>query len=47
MNVFDSCGEFVYKLNPQVSDTVTWCGVIDVATDVKNTTYILCTSLAW
>ena len=46
IKVFDSCGEFVYKINPQVDDSVTWGDVIDVATDVNNTTYILCTSLA-
>ena len=46
LKVFDSCGEFVYKINRQVDDTATWCDVIDVATDVNNNTYILCTSLA-
>ena len=46
IKVFDSCGEFVYKINPQVDDSVTWCDVIDVATDVNNTTYILCT-IVW
>ena len=44
--VFDSCGEFVYKINRQVDDSVTWCDVIDEAAHVNNTTYMLCTSLA-
>ena len=44
IKVFDSRGKFVYKINPQVDETVTWCDVIDVATDVNNITYIL---LVW
>ena len=41
VKVFDSSGEFIYKINPQVDDTVTRYDVIDVATDVDNNTYIL------
>ena len=41
IKVFDSSGEFIYKINPQVDDTVTIDRVIDVATDVNNNTYIL------
>ncbi|XP_015771931.1 PREDICTED: uncharacterized protein LOC107350222 isoform X1 [Acropora digitifera] len=41
IKVFDSSGEFIYKINPQVDDTVTNNLVSDVATDVNNNTYIL------
>ena len=41
IKVFDSSGEFNYKINPQVDDTVRLRYIADVATDVKNTTYIL------
>ena len=41
IKVFDSSEEFIYKINPQVDDTVTIDRVIDVATDVNNNTYIL------
>ena len=41
VKVFDSSGEFIYKINPQVDDTVTNNRVSDVATDVNNNTYIL------
>ena len=38
IKVFDSSGEFIYKINPQVDDP----GYLaDVATDVNNNTYIL------
>ena len=41
IKVFDSSGEFIYKINPQVDDTVGSHFVSDVATDVKNNTFIL------
>ncbi|XP_044165569.1 uncharacterized protein LOC114949178 [Acropora millepora] len=41
IKVFDSSGEFIYKINPQVDDTVRIRFVSDVATDVNNNTYIL------
>ena len=41
IKVFDSIGEFIYKINPQVDDTVRLRYIADVATNVKNTTYIL------
>ncbi|KAK2559666.1 hypothetical protein P5673_017751 [Acropora cervicornis] len=41
MKVFDSSGEFINKINPQVDDTVTSHYVPDVATDVNNNTNIL------
>ena len=40
IKVFHSSGEFIYKIDPQVDDTVTINDVTDVATDVNNT-YIL------
>ena len=39
--VFDSSGEFIYKINPQVDDTLPLHNVFDIATDVNNKTYIL------
>ena len=36
-----SSGEFIYKINPQVDDTVLTVHVIDVATDVNNNTYMM------
>ena len=39
--MFDSSGELIYEINPQVHDTVRIDYVSDVATDVNNTTYIL------
>ena len=40
--VFDSRGEFIYKINPQVDDTDTrFCKIWYVATDMNNNTYIL------
>ena len=41
VKVFDSRGEFIYKINPKVDDTVRIVDVADVATDVNNDTYIL------
>ena len=41
IKVFDSSGEFIYKINPQVNDTVTTHYVHDVAADANNNTYIL------
>ncbi|XP_044165572.1 uncharacterized protein LOC122949593 [Acropora millepora] len=41
IKVFDRSGEFIYKINPQVDDTVIIDRVIDVATDANNNTYIL------
>ena len=41
IKVFDSSGEFIYKINPQVDDTVLTVHVIDVATDVNNNTYMM------
>ena len=41
IKVFDSSGEFIYKINPQVDDTDTGYHITDVATDVNNNTYIL------
>ena len=41
VKVFDGSGEFIYKINPQVDDTVTIDDVADVATDVNNNTYLL------
>ena len=41
IKVFDSSGEFIYKINPQVDDTVKSYYINDVATDVNNNTYIL------
>ena len=39
---FDSSGEFIYKINPQVDDTdAIYYDIRDVATDVNNNTYIL------
>ena len=43
IKVFDSSGEFTYKIHPQVHDTVRIREVRDVATDVNNNTYILVT----
>ena len=43
IKVFDSSGEFIYKINPQVDNTVTTHYVADVSTDVNNNTYILVT----
>ncbi|XP_067052090.1 uncharacterized protein [Acropora muricata] len=39
--VFDSSGEFIYEINPQVDDTFPFRNVFDVATDVNNKAYIL------
>ncbi|XP_029204980.2 uncharacterized protein LOC114968916 [Acropora millepora] len=39
--VFDSSGEFIYKISPQVDHTVTIGYIFDVATDVNNNAYIL------
>ena len=41
IKVFDSSGEFIYKINPQVDNTVTTHYVADVSTDVNNNTYLL------
>ena len=41
IKVFDSSGEFTYKINLQVDDTVAHGVVLDVATDVNNKTYVL------
>ena len=41
IKVFDSCGEFTYKIYPQVDNTVGFFYFADIATDVKNNTYIL------
>ena len=41
IKVFDNSGEFIYKINPQVDDTVLTVHVIDVANDVNNNTYIM------
>ena len=42
IKVFDSRGEFIYKINPQVDGTDTrFCIIADVATDMNNNTYIL------
>ena len=41
IKVFDSRGEFIYKINPQVDDTDTMYSINDVATDVNNNTYLL------
>ncbi|XP_015771937.1 PREDICTED: uncharacterized protein LOC107350226 [Acropora digitifera] len=41
IKVFDSIGEFIYKINPKVDDTVRIVDVADVATDADNNTYIL------
>ncbi|XP_015771934.1 PREDICTED: uncharacterized protein LOC107350223 [Acropora digitifera] len=41
IKVFDSCGEFIYKINPQVDDTVTIRYLIGVGTDENNKTYML------
>ncbi|XP_067052078.1 uncharacterized protein [Acropora muricata] len=41
IKVFDRSGEFIYKINPQVDDTVIIDRVIDVATDANNNTYVL------
>ncbi|XP_015771936.1 PREDICTED: uncharacterized protein LOC107350225 [Acropora digitifera] len=41
IKVFDSSGEFIYKINPQLDHPVTTHDVVDVATDVNNKTYIL------
>ena len=41
IKVFDSSGEFTYKIHPQVDDTERIRYVKDVATDVNNNTYIL------
>ena len=41
IKVFDSSGEFSYKINPQVDDTDTRYHITDVATDGNNNTYIL------
>ena len=43
IKVFDSSGEFIYKINPQVDDTEKFHYVVDVSTDVNNNTYILVT----
>ena len=40
IKVFDSCGEFIYKINPQVDDTVTIRSLADVGTDENNKTYL-------
>ncbi|XP_029211405.2 uncharacterized protein LOC114975403 [Acropora millepora] len=41
IKVFDSSGKFIYKINPQVDDTVRIDYVADVATDVNNNSYTL------
>ena len=41
IKVFDSSGKFIYKINPQVDDTVRIDYLADVATDVNNNTYTL------
>ena len=41
IKVFDSSGEFTYKINPQVDDTVRIGYLADIATDVHSNTYIL------
>ena len=41
IKVFDSSGEFIYEINPQVDDTVRIGCFADLATGVNNTTYIL------
>ena len=41
IQLFDSSGEFSYKIHPQVQDTVGIGYLADVATDVNNNTYIL------
>ena len=41
IKVFDSSGEFIYKIYPQVDDNVRIDYVADVATDVNNNNYIL------
>ena len=41
IKVFDSCGEFIYKINPQVDHTVTSRYLVDVGTDENNKTYML------
>ncbi|XP_067052077.1 uncharacterized protein [Acropora muricata] len=41
VKVFDSSGEFIYKINPQVDHHWRIDYVYDVATDVNNNTYIL------
>ena len=41
IKVFDSRGEFIYKINPQVDNTGIKGRITDVATDVNNNTYLL------
>ena len=41
IKVFDSSGEFIYKINPQVDETARINYLADVATDVNNNTYTL------
>ena len=41
IKVFDSCGEFIHKINPQVDDTTTIRYLVDVGTDENNKTYML------
>ena len=41
IKVFDSSGEFIYKINPQVDHTVTAHRIYDVSTDVNNNAYLL------
>jgi len=41
IKVFDSSGEFIYKINPQVDHTVTDHHICDVSTDVNNNAYLL------
>ena len=47
IKVFDSCGKFIYNINPQVDDTMRIRYVVDVATDVNNNTYILVWLFVW
>ena len=41
IKVFDSSGEFIYTIHPQVNDTVTPYSLSDIAADVNGNTYIL------
>ena len=41
IKVFDSSGEFIYKINPQVDHTVMTHHIFDVSTDVNNNAYLL------
>ncbi|XP_067052079.1 uncharacterized protein [Acropora muricata] len=41
IKVFDSSGEFIYKINPQVDDNVRIRDLVDVGTDENNKTYML------